>query len=299
MEERRAPTRPSRRLIVTGDDFGLARPVNEAIEIAHRDGILSTASLMVGAEEAEDAIERARRHPGLRVGLHLVLVEGRPVLPPEQVPDLVDAAGEFRSDLAAAGFRFFFRPGVRDQLEREVRAQFEAFAKTGFRLDHVNAHNHMHLHPTVLGTLLRVGREYGLDAVRLPYEPPAASARAAGQGGFQRALGAAGLAPWIGLLRSRLRRAGLKCNDQVFGLADSGRMEEPLVLRQLRHLPAGTTEMYFHAATRRCPEIDRTMPDYRHEGELAALTSERVRSAVRRLGIRPIAFGDLPTPHQP
>ncbi len=161
----------------------------------------------------------------------------------------------------------------------------------------MNAHNHMHLHPTVLGTLLRVGREYGLDAVRLPWEPPAASARAAGRGGLQRALSAAGLAPWIGLLRSRLRRARLKCNDQVFGLADSGRMEEPLVLRQLRNLPEGVTEMYFHAATRRCPEIDRTMPEYHHEGELAALTSERVRSAMQGLGIETIAVGDLPAPH--
>ncbi len=286
-----------RRLIVTGDDFGLAVPVNEAIEIAHRDGILTTASLMVGADAADDAVERARRHPGLRVGLHLVLVEGRPVLPPDRIPDLVNADGEFRGDLTAAGFRFFFRPGVRDQLEREVRAQFEAFAKTGFALDHVNAHNHMHLHPTVLGTLLRVGRDHGLDAVRLPWEPPAASARAAGGGGVQRALGAAGLAPWIGLLRSRLRRARLKCNDQVFGLADSGRMEEPLVLRQLRNLPEGVTEMYFHAATRRCPEIDRTMPEYCHEGELAALTSQRVRTAMAGLGIEPIAFGDLPAPH--
>jgi hypothetical protein len=149
----------------------------------------------------------------------------------------------------------------------------------------------------LLGLLLRVGREYGLDAVRLPFEPPLASARAAGGGALPRALQAAGLAPWTGLLRSRLRRARIKCNDQVFGLADSGRMEEPLVLRQLQHLPDGVTEMYFHAATRRCPEIDRTMPDYRHEGELHALTSERVRSALEGLGIHPIAFGDLPASH--
>lgn len=283
-----------RQLIVTADDFGLAKPVNEAIESAHRDGILTCASLMVGADAALDAVERARQLPELRVGLHLVLVEGRPVLPPEEVPDLVDGSGEFRTDLVTAGFRFFFLPGVRDQLEREVRAQFGAFASTGLGLDHVNAHNHMHLHPTVLGLLLRVGREHGLDAVRLPFEPPLASARAAGGGALPRILQAAGLAPWTGLLRSRLRRARIKCNDQVFGLADSGRMEEPLVLRQLQHLPDGVTEMYFHAATRRCPEIDRTMPDYRHEGELLALTSERVRGALEGLGLRPIAFGDLP-----
>lgn len=283
-----------RQLIVTGDDFGMAVPVNEAIEIAHRDGILQAASLMVGGDAAQDALERARRAPSLRVGLHVVLVEGRPVLPPEDVPDLVDAAGEFRSDLAASGFRFFFRPGVRRQLEAEIRAQFEAFRATGLELDHANGHNHMQLHPTVLGLLLRVGREFGLDAIRVPYEPPQASWRASGEGRLRRALQAGALAPWTILLRSRLRRDHIKSNDFVFGLHDSGRMEESLVLRQLGELPEGVTEMYFHAATRRCPEIDRTMPEYRHEGELAALTSGRVREALVALGIQPIAFGDLP-----
>jgi hopanoid biosynthesis associated protein HpnK len=285
-----------RRLIVTGDDFGLALPVNEAIEIAHREGILTSASLMVGGAAAADAVERARRNPRLRVGLHVVLVEGRPLLPSAEIPDLVDAAGELRGDLAAAGFRFFFRPRVRAQLERELRAQFEAFAATGLALDHVDAHNHMHLHPTVLGLLLRVGREYGLDAVRVPFEPPGASARAARAGRARRALAAAGLAPWTSLLRWRLRRARIKTNDQLFGLADSGRMEEALVLRQLGELPEGVSEMVFHAATRRCPEIDRTMPEYRHEGELAALTSARVRARLAELGIEPVAFGELPAP---
>ncbi|MGI9592638.1 MAG: hopanoid biosynthesis-associated protein HpnK [Myxococcota bacterium] len=285
-----------RKLIVTGDDFGMAIPVNEAVEIAHRDGILQAASLMVGGEAADDAVERAQRLPSLRVGLHVVLVEGRPMLPPEQVPDLVDGNGEFRGQLAASGLRFFFRPGIRRQLEAEIRAQFEAFRKTGLALDHVNAHNHMHLHPTVLSLLLRVGREYGLAAIRVPYEPPQASWRASGEGRWRRALQAFALAPWTSLLRSRLRRGRIKSNDFVFGLHDTGRMEESLVLRQLGELPEGITEMYFHAATRRCPEIDRIMPDYRHQGELAALTSARVRETLAALGIQPIAFGDLPEP---
>jgi len=101
-----------RKLIVTGDDFGLAVPVNEAIEEAHRRGILTTASLMVGAGVVADAVERARRLPTLKVGLHLVLVEGRPVLPPREIPDLVDGEGEFSSRLVGAGLNFFFRPGV-------------------------------------------------------------------------------------------------------------------------------------------------------------------------------------------
>ncbi|MEE2677152.1 MAG: hopanoid biosynthesis-associated protein HpnK [Myxococcota bacterium] len=284
----------TRRLILTADDFGLAVPVNEAVEEAHRRGVLTAASLMVGAGATADAVARARQLPALRVGLHLVLVEGRPVLPPERVPDLVDSDGAFRTDLVKAGFAFFFLPGVRAQLAAEIRAQFAAFQATGLPLDHVNAHNHMHLHPTVSRLMLQVGEEFGLRGVRLPVEPPGASARAAGTRPWGRRLASAAWAPWFGLLRSRLRRAGVAHNDFVFGLNDSGRMEESLVLRQVDSLPRGVTEMYFHIATRGCPELENQMPDYRHQAELAALLSERVRARIRSRGIEATTFSDLP-----
>jgi hypothetical protein len=151
----------------------------------------------------------------------------------------------------------------------------------------------MHLHPTLLALILKVGREFGLRAVRVPYEPPLASCRAAGSHLARRLLTAAGLAPWIGLVRWQLRRAGVKSNRYVFGLHDSGRMDAALVGRMLAVLPSGVTEIYFHPATGRCAEIDRQMPDYHHEAELAALTSPRVGEALRAAGIRRIAFGDL------
>ena len=105
-----------KQLILTADDFGAALEVNKAVECAHRDGILSAASLMVAGEAAGDAVARARALPSLRVGLHLVLVEGRPVLPASAVPDLVDSTGHFRTDMARAGAAMFFLPKVRRQL---------------------------------------------------------------------------------------------------------------------------------------------------------------------------------------
>jgi hopanoid biosynthesis associated protein HpnK len=287
-------SRGARRLIVTADDFGLALPVNEAVEEAHTRGMLSAASLMVGAAAAADAVERARRLPGLRVGLHVVLVHGRPVLPASEVPGLVDEYGEFSTRLVRAGFAYFFKPAVRRQLAAEIRAQFEAFRATGLALDHVNAHNHMHLHPTLSRLILEVGRDYGLRAVRVPWEPPLASFRAAGHGLARRLATAAGMAPWVALLRRRLRRAGLRSNRFVFGLLDTGGMEADLLARQLAELPAGAvTEIYFHPATGRSPELDRSMPDYGHQEELAALTSPRCAAALAAAGLRPIGFSDL------
>jgi len=282
-----------KRVIITGDDFGLALPVNEAIAEAHRRGVLTAASLMVGASAAADAVERALRLPTLRVGLHVVLVEGRPVLLPEQVPALVDAHGEFSCRLVRAGFNFLSGPGVRRQLEAEIRAQFEAFRRTGLPLDHVNAHNHMHLHPAVLGLILKVGREYAARAVRLPFEPPLLSWRASRKALSQRLAFALFLAPWLKLMRVRLRRAGMKSNERVFGMTDSGRMTVDLVLRLVKLLPDGVTEIYFHPATRRCPEIVRNMPDYHHEEEFKALIDPAFSDVLAQVGAERIAFADL------
>ncbi len=282
-----------KQVIITGDDFGLALPVNEAIEHAHRHGILTSASLMVAAPASADAVERARRLPTLRVGLHLVLVEGRPTLPRKAVPALASVSGEFSNHLVAAGINFFFRPGVRRQLEAEIRAQLDAFRKTGLPLDHVNAHNHMHLHPTVLSLLLKVAPEYGVRAVRLPFEPPILSWRTTGKKLGQKLATAFFLSPWLGLMKMRLRRAGIRTNDRVFGMADSGEMTTDLVLEFLRRLPEGVTEIYFHPATSRCPEITRHMPGYRHEEEFRSLIDPVMTEMLAHIGAKRIAFSEL------
>jgi hopanoid biosynthesis associated protein HpnK len=281
------------RLIITADDFGLAVPVNEAVEQAHSRGILTTASLMVGAHAAADAVERARRLTSLRVGLHVTLVEARPVLSPDLVPDLVNEQGEFPRNLVAAGFNFFFRPGVRRQLEAEIRAQFQAFQETGLPLDHVNTHHHVHLHPTVSGLILKVGREFGLRAMRLPCEPVLLTWRATRRGLLPRIVNRLFLFPWVTLLKHRLRREGVLSNDFLFGLSDTGCLSADLLLRLLSHLPPGVTEIYGHPAIGRYPEGDGPMLDHGPEGEFEALTSPAVLQAVKAAGVRLSSFGDL------
>ena len=280
-----------RRLIVCADDFGLDDAVNAAVEAASRDGILTCASLMVGAPAAVDAVARARRLPRLKVGLHLVLVDGRPVLPPAAVPALVRADGAFDDDMLRAGLRFFFSPAARRQLAAEIRAQFAAFRATGLDLDHVNTHKHFHIHPTVAGLILAIGREFGVKAMRVPAEPMAPLRRSAAAEGTR--VAAPLYAPWIALLRRRLRRAGLVVNDHLLGLAWSGHMTEARVLRLIEALPAGTTELYCHPAVTQTPALARTMPDYRPAEELAALLSPRVRRLIESAGIALVSYGDL------
>ena len=250
------------RLIVTADDFGLHEAVNEAVERGCRDGVLRAASLMVAAPAVADAVARAKQLPELAVGLHLVLADGRAMLPPTRIPDLVDARGMFNSDMVRNGFRFFFLPHVRRQLADEIRAQFDAFAATGLRLDHVNAHKHFHLHPTILSLMLSIGREYGLRAIRLPAEP--------GMGPWLR--------PWLALMRWRMNEAGIVYNDHVFGIRHSGGMDETAMLAILDDLPEGLSEVYLHPASH--GQLTDSMANYRHADELAALLSPRVRDVI-------------------
>ncbi len=282
-----------RQLIVTADDFGASRAVNQAVELAHRGGVLRCASLMVGGAAAAEAVERARRLPSLRVGLHVVVVDGRPQLPAAQVPDLVNKHGEFDNRLFLAGMRFFFLPRVRRQLDAEIRAQFLAFAATGLPLDHVNAHKHMHLHPTVLGTILRVGREYGMRAMRLPYEPRQVMRQvAAGEKRRRAALAALLLTPWLRLLRRRLRRADLRFNEYVFGLSTTGAMDEDTLLRILAALPSGLSEVYLHPGA--SPPRQPGQPAAtQQEPELHSLTSPRVLAALQAAAIRTVSFSEI------
>ena len=256
-----------KRVVFSADDFGLSESVNEAVERAFRDGVLQAASLMVAAPAAADAVRRARVLPGLRVGLHLVVIEGQAMLPPAEIPDLVDASGWFPSDQLRLGVNYFFRPAVRRQLAAEIRAQFSAFAATGLVLDHANAHKHMHLHPTVGRMMLEIGRGFGLRSVRIPAEPPSVLARCGTHVGW----GAHALYRWTRVLRRQARQAGMETNDHCFGIAWSGHMTSDRVRCLLCELPDGTSEIYFHPATVRDPLLCRLMPGYEHEAEFAAL----------------------------
>ena len=222
---------------------------------------------MVAAPAVSDAIKRARDLPTLKVGLHLVVIEGPAILPPSEIPELVDADGQFPSDQLRLGLKYFARPHIRRQLAAEIRAQFAAFAATGLTLAHADAHKHMHLHPTVGRLMMEIGREFGLARVRVPAEPPAVLARC----GTHTRLGGYALYQWSRLLRRQVHAAGMTTTDHCFGIAWSGHMTKDRLARLMAELPEGDSEIYFHPATERDPLLRKLMPEYEHEAELAAL----------------------------
>jgi len=271
----------TRRLIVNADDFGRSHSINQAVIRAHREGILTTASLMVNEAASAEAVDLARQNPNLGVGLHLTLLCGHSALPREQIPGLVDRRGEFTSNPAAAGFRYFFRRSLREQLRAEIHAQFQKFRSTGLPLDHINGHLHLHLHPTVFGLLMQDAPQLGFSSVRLTDDPLRLNLRLASGHLAYRALHALIFCLLAARARPVLKRRGFRHTDAVFGVLQNARVDERYVCALLPSLPPGDSELYSH------PSLD----EFRNEFD--ALVSPRVREQAKLLGIELIRYRDL------
>jgi hopanoid biosynthesis associated protein HpnK len=259
-------------IIFSADDFGLTASVNEAVEQAHLHGVLGQASLMVAAPAVADAVTRAKRLPGLDMGLHLTLVDGDSLLGHARLPTITKSDGRFSSAQVQLAFLYFFSPRARRELAAEIAAQFAAFAATGLTLHHVDAHKHMHLHPVVGRLLVETAKAYGVKHIRVPAEPPSVL-RACGA---QISVADWAIYTWTRVLRGQVSRAGLTAPNHVFGLKWSGHMTAPRIRTLLEKLPAGSSEIYFHPAIERDASLTRLMPDYEHEAELRALVELRV-----------------------
>jgi hopanoid biosynthesis associated protein HpnK len=275
-------------VIFNADDFGASSSINAAVIEAHRKGVLTSTSLMVGGEAVDEAVALARETPTLAVGLHLVVVDGPAVLSSAEIPHLMDKAGCIVSNPVRIGLRYAFSAAAQSELAREMEAQFARFASTGLPLAHVDGHLHMHMHPTVLGLLLPLAARYGAKGLRLPRDE-----LRLGLGYDHRHAGLKlAWAIAFGLLTRRsldlLPAFGLVAARRVYGLMQTGHMEEGYVLEILRRLRASTAELYFHPDTQ-------TASDEmgRNRGDLETLLSPAVAQAIRARGLHLAAYPDL------
>jgi hopanoid biosynthesis associated protein HpnK len=243
---------------------------------------------MVAGPAAGDAVERARRLPALRVGLHLAVIDAEPMLPPERIPHLVDHQGRLRNDVARLGLELVLSPAARREMRAEVEAQFAAFAATGLVLDHVNAHRHYHLHPIVGGLVLEIGARHGMRALRVPREDAATLRRIEPD---SRLRGGLAVRVCAALLAARARRRGVAITDHMFGLSWSGAMSAARLAALLANPPPGLVEIYLHAAT--SDDFVDAAPGYAYRSELDALLDPACAQALRANGVPAGGFLDL------
>ena len=270
-----------RRLIVNADDFGRSRSINAAVIRAHREGILTTASLMLNEVACDEAVALAKQNPELGVGLHLTLLCGHSALSREKIPGLVNEHGELTDSPVAAGFRYFFSRQLRGQLRDEIAAQFEKFRATGLPLDHVNGHLHLHMHPTVFEILMENASVWGITHLRLTRDPFWFNARLDKGHWFYRASHAIIHHILSGRASASLRQKAIKHTGVVFGLLQNARVDEDYVAKLLPMLPPGDSELYSH------PSLDQ------FKNEFDALISPRVKALIETQGIQLIRYQDL------
>jgi hopanoid biosynthesis associated protein HpnK len=229
----------------------------------------------------DEAVALARENPRLGVGLHLALLCGHSALPPAEIPGLVNERSEFTESPGAAGFRYFFRRELMEQLRAEIHRQFQRFQATGLPLDHVNGHLHLHLHPTVFRILMEDAAQLRIDRMRLTFDPFWLNARLASGFWVYRAFHCIVYHLLSARARSSLKRRGIRHTARVFGLLQNARVDEPYVSRLLPQLPPGDSELYSH------PSLDE------FKNEFDALVSPRVREQIEKLGIELIRYQDL------
>jgi hopanoid biosynthesis associated protein HpnK len=256
-------------LIINADDFGRSSAINRGVLHAHLEGVLNSASLMIAGEAADEAVEIARQNPGLAVGLHLVVVDGPAVLPPDSIPHLVGPDGRFANAPVRLGLRYAFSRAARRELEAEIAAQFERFAATGLLLSHVDGHQHMHLHPAVFDRMLPLAKRYGAARVRIVRDDLRLALRYDRRHAIGKCMGTLIFAA----LGRRARSCGLPSPTRTYGFHQSGQMTEPYVLSAISQMPGGA-EIYFHPTDG--PRLDALGPN---PGDLSTLLNPAVRTA--------------------
>ncbi len=292
------PVPGARYLIVNGDDFGLSAQVNAGILHAHRHGILTNTSLMVTAPAWEEAVELARSTQSLGVGLHVTLVQGRAVLSKQYLRAIIDSGGNFVHDPNRAGLQYYFSQRAREEIRIECRAQLERFLETGLPLSHIDGHLNIHMHPVVMDALLALAQEYPIPAMRLTREDLTTSLTLDPRHALRKRWESVVFTSLARTTEKKLHNAFIPYPDRLFGLHQSGAVDESYLLGLFPRLQAGVTELYCHPARLPCPEVERWTPTYCRDVELAALTSPTVRAVAAEENIRFVSYRDLPSLHE-
>lgn len=270
-------------LIINADDFGYSSAVNRAIIQAHHEGVLTSTSLMVNERAADEAVRLAKATPSLAVGLHLVVVLGRAVLLPAVIPNIVDADGNFTNSPFAAGIKYYFSPTARREIKQEMRAQFEKFRATGLPFSHVDGHTHLHMHPVIFDELIKLCEEFGVKRVRIVKAEMRLSLRLdRSHLPIKVVLGI--VFNWLARTCERkLRGRGFVMPEKVYGLLQTGNMNEDYWLGLLPQMPHAPSEIYAHPLAAEAEEWN-VQENPRGLLELRAMLSPRVRNAIQQAG---------------
>ena len=278
-----------RYIIINADDFGRHAEINRAVEEGLVHGCLRSATVMPGGAAFAGAIDIARRHEELGLGVHFTLVDGHPILPPEEIPSLVGSEGDFLPDHTALLKRYLKGSINLEEVRRELAAQLQKVEATGIPISHVDSHQHMHTLPGIIDIVLDLAARAGIRAVRTPRTPLFAGAF----GGLGQLVGRLGLSTLARLAACKAHRRGLLTPDHFAGIVAGEAVSEGELLHLIAHLPQGTTEVMMHPGTKNDVLQEDSGWQHDFESELAAILSPRVEAALQKAEVEPVNFCHL------
>lgn len=278
-----------RYIIINADDFGRHAEINRAVEEGLVHGCLRSATVMPGGAAFAGAIDIARRHEELGLGVHFTLVDGHPILPPEEIPSLVGSEGDFLPDHTALLKRYLKGSINLEEVRRELATQLQKVEATGIPISHVDSHQHMHTLPGIIDIVLDLAARAGIRAVRTPRTPLFAGAF----GGLGQLVGRLGLSTLARLAACKAHRRGLLTPDNFAGIVAGEAVSEGELLHLIAHLPQGTTEVMMHPGMKNDVLQEDSGWQHDFEAELAAILSPRVGEALRKAEVEPVNFRHL------
>jgi hopanoid biosynthesis associated protein HpnK len=285
-----------RRLIINADDFGFTSGVNRAIVEAHMRGVVTSSTLMAQGAAFDEAVLLAERAPELSIGCHVVLIDGEPVLRPDEIPSLTDS-NRFRDGLKSFAARAIVGRIHDSEVAAEAAAQIRKLQAAGIRVSHVDTHKHTHLFPRILLPVLRAARECGIRAIRNPFGPrfPLRSTQLLSRPNlWTRYAEVRILGRFASKFRQAVEREGFVTPDGTLGIEVTGALDENLFHALASSIPDGTWEFVCHPGYNDADlQAVKTRLRESRETELRVLTLPAARAVLAQEGVQLISYRDL------
>jgi predicted glycoside hydrolase/deacetylase ChbG (UPF0249 family) len=281
-----------KKIIINADDFGLVQGVNEGIIKAHKEGILTSATLMANLPGFDQAVEMAGANPELGVGVHLNILRGQPLSPVKKVDSLLSKELCFIPSVASLLYRMTRRRISFEEVEREFRAQMERILSAGINPSHIDSEKHVHLIRPLFRIVLKLAKEYKINKVRFIQECCVSRRPAQMLKSMFISLSSASM-------KKKMAQENVRSSDRFYGVCDSGRVSGVKLQKVLQSVKEGVTEIMVHPGfiTQEMIELEKQIGPYYinkyREIELSALLDEKLPEIIADLGIQLINFNHI------
>lgn len=265
-----------KQLIINADDFGISKLTNEGIIDCFINGILTSTTIMANGNAFEHAVQLAKKHKDLRVGVHLNLTQGKPL------------SNAFQGNLTEKNI-YKAMVGLLDSkdIEKEFRAQIEKVLDNKIKPTHIDGHKHIHIFPKITGIVIKLAKEYNIKAIRFPKNKI-----------FNYKLALTKQMPKLMLIGLYARMAeksiinnGIITTDEFYGILETGQLTTDKLKNILNNMDNCTAELMCHPGyyDKDIPCILKKHRKIEHD----ALTDKDIKKIIILQNIKLITYGQI------